>query len=58
MDHRKFYLKVPTIFGTRKSCLYQLRIETRRLNHRVIYPRDGSGMANSDDHCHAPLGAV
>ena len=53
------YRKVPKFSDTRKPCLNQPKIQTKRPNLRVFRQKDSNGIANSEDPDQtAPLGAV
>ena len=51
--------KVPKFLDTKKLCCNLPKIQTKRLNLKVICQNDANGIANSEDPDQtAPLGAV
>ena len=51
--------KIPKFSGATEVCYNQPKIQTKRPNQRVFYPKGANGMANSEDPDQtAPLGAV
>ena len=53
------YRKVPKFSDAKKLCCYLPKIQTNRLNLRILCQNDANGIANSEDPDQtAPLGAV
>ena len=52
------YRKVPKFSEARKLCCNLSKIQTKRLNLRVICKNDANGIANSEDPDQTAVGAV